>query len=76
MLEKLAIAKAREEEERKVADRDAELRRREEGRKMQAAAEELKSAKELASIKAAQEELQRKKDEKAALPNKRNIKHD
>lgn len=64
MLEKLAAAKAREEEARKVADRDAELKRREEGRKMQAASEELKNRQEQAAIKSMRDEQQRKKEEK------------
>ena len=68
LLEKLAAARAREEEAKKVADRDAELKRREEGRKMQAVAEDMKSARELAQIKAAQEEQQRKKEEKVCCP--------
>jgi hypothetical protein len=66
LLEKLAAAKAREEEARKVADRDAELRRREEGRKTQAASEELKNRQEQAAIKSMRDEQQRKKEEKVA----------
>ena len=64
LLAKLAEAKAREEEAKKIADRDAELKRREDGRKTQALAVDLKNRQELAAIQAVRDEQQRKKDEK------------
>jgi len=57
LLAKLAEAKAREEEAKKIADRDAELKRREDGRKTQALAVDLKNRQELAAIQAVREQL-------------------
>jgi len=57
LLVKLAEAKAREEEAKKIADRDAELIRREDGRKTQALAVDLKNRQELAAIQAVREQL-------------------
>jgi hypothetical protein len=64
LIEKLAAAKARDEEAKKVADRDAELKRREDGRHMQAAAANLKSRQERAAMQASRLELQRQQEEK------------